>query len=81
MRWFSWGVRGPPVTFTSSPVEDGTLMRDLFEYAAPLGPLGRLADWLFLERHMRRLLHQNNRYLKWAAEADEAADGDDRAPG
>jgi ligand-binding SRPBCC domain-containing protein len=38
--------------------EDGghTLMQDVFDYTSPLGPLGRLADFLFLERYMRKLL-------------------------
>ena len=31
-------------------------MIDMFDYAAPLGPLGRLAEALFLDRYMRRLL-------------------------
>lgn len=30
------------------PVDRGTLMRDVFEYAAPFGLLGRLAERLFL---------------------------------
>jgi len=50
------------------PREGGTLMRDTFDYASPLGPLGRLADWLFLERYMRRLLARRAAYLKHAAE-------------
>lgn len=49
-------------------VADGTLMRDDFDYASPLGPLGKIADWLFLERYMRRLLLTRNRELKRVAE-------------
>ena len=30
--------------------EEGTLMVDTFDYTSPLGPLGMLADWLFLRR-------------------------------
>jgi ligand-binding SRPBCC domain-containing protein len=52
------------------PVPGGTLMLDTFRYESPLGPLGRLADELFLERYMRRLLRERNRYLKHAAEAE-----------
>ena len=37
-------------------VPDGTQMTDIFDYTAPLGPLGRLADAIYLERYMRRLL-------------------------
>ena len=32
--------------------DGGTLMRDCLEWVTPAGPLGRLADRLFLERHM-----------------------------
>jgi ligand-binding SRPBCC domain-containing protein len=51
------------------PVDGGTLMRDVMEYRAPLGPLGRLADRLFLERHLRVFLTTRSRYLKQVAEA------------
>jgi len=33
-----------------------TAMLDIFKYKSPLGPLGWLADRLFLERYMRRFL-------------------------
>ena len=46
-----------------------TIMTDTFDYTAPLGPLGRLADWLFLTTYMRRLLEQRNVHLKAQAEA------------
>lgn len=49
-------------------VVGGTSMRDDFDYTAPLGPLGRIADWPFLERYMRRLLLIGNRELKRVAE-------------
>jgi ligand-binding SRPBCC domain-containing protein len=52
--------------FESTPT--GTVMKDVFEYASPLGPLGRFADWLFLERYMRRLLEERNQVLKQLAE-------------
>ena len=48
-----------------------TLMVDRFDYSSPLGPLGRLADWLFLERYMRALLVERAAYLKQAAEAPD----------
>jgi ligand-binding SRPBCC domain-containing protein len=50
----------------------GTLMTDVFVYRAPLGPLGRLADALFLEWYMRRLLVSRAAALKRAAEASES---------
>jgi ligand-binding SRPBCC domain-containing protein len=53
---------------TSSPT--GTRMTDIFDYTAPLGALGRLADALFLERYMRALLAERNRVIKDAAESE-----------
>ena len=50
-------------------VPDGTDMVDIFDYTSPLGPLGRLADRLFLRRYMTTLLRQRNAYLKRAAES------------
>jgi ligand-binding SRPBCC domain-containing protein len=49
--------------------DGSTRMRDIFDYSAPLGPIGRLADWLFLEAYMRRLLEARNECLKRLAEA------------
>jgi ligand-binding SRPBCC domain-containing protein len=51
------------------PVDGGTLMVDIFDYASPFGLIGVLADKLFLERYMRRLLLDRAAYLKRAAEA------------
>ena len=51
----------------------GTLMTDVFAYDAPLGPLGRLVDALFLERYMRRLLMSRAAVLKRVAEASKPA--------
>ena len=66
-------VRGAFRSFTHThefrPVDGGTLMVDTFRYASPLGPLGVLADRLFLERYMRRLLADRAQYLKRIAEA------------
>jgi ligand-binding SRPBCC domain-containing protein len=51
--------------------EDGayTEMRDVFECAAPLGLLGRLAEILVVRAHLLRLLERRNRELKAVAEA------------
>jgi len=49
----------------------GTVMRDVFDYAAPLGLLGRLAERLVLTRYLRRFLIERNRYLKAVAESDQ----------
>jgi len=45
-----------------------TAMKDVFVYEAPLGPLGRLADRLFLTAYMRRLLSERNAVIKRTAE-------------
>ena len=47
-------------------IENGaaTRMVDRFDYESPLGWLGRLADILFLERYMRRLLETRNQALR-----------------
>ncbi|MDT7790234.1 MAG: hypothetical protein QOF58_8653 [Pseudonocardiales bacterium] len=46
------------------PDGDGTLMRDVVEFAAPLGPLGRLAEWLVLDRYLARLIRMRNEHLR-----------------
>ena len=50
---------------------DVTVVRDVFDYAAPLGPLGRVADALFLTRYMRALLAERNAVVKRVAESEE----------
>lgn len=52
---------------------DGTEVVDIFDYTAPLGAVGRLADILFLSRYMTRLLRDRNAYLKRAAESAPAS--------
>lgn len=50
-------------------VFDGaTVMYDVFAYRSPLGWLGRVADFLFLKKYMRRLLEQRNAVIRAAAE-------------
>lgn len=41
-----------------------TIMKDEFNYTSPLGLLGTLADWLFLEKHMRNLLRKRNDFIR-----------------
>ncbi|MGB8954560.1 MAG: SRPBCC family protein, partial [Tumebacillaceae bacterium] len=48
--------------------EEGTRMIDTFQYRSPFGPLGRLADVLFLKRYMTRFLLERNLYIKQLAE-------------
>ena len=52
-------------------IPTGTRMRDCFDFNAPLGPLGRLAEWLLLEDHMRRFLSERNAVIKRVAESEE----------
>lgn len=51
----------------------GTLMRDVFDYRAPLGPLGILAERFFLSAYMRRFLLTRMKELKALAESDDWA--------
>jgi ligand-binding SRPBCC domain-containing protein len=50
---------------------DGTLMRDRFEFASPLGFLGYLVDRWILTQYMRRFLIRRNDILKQMAESGE----------
>lgn len=49
----------------------GTLMVDRFEFESPFGLLGRMVDWVFLRRYMRRFLVQRNQVLKDLAESED----------
>ncbi len=51
-------------------VENGTLMRDTVIWETPFGILGKLADRLFIERHLTDLVSTRNAKLKEIAEAD-----------
>ena len=48
----------------------GTQMSDIFKYTTPCGALGRLADKLFLEKYMTRLLSRRVEVIKKYAESD-----------
>ena len=47
-----------------------TIARDVFEYRAPLGLLGKLVERVFLTGYMRRFLEVRARELKALAESD-----------
>ncbi|MFE0131974.1 SRPBCC family protein [Streptomyces sp. NPDC059037] len=49
--------------------QGGTVMRDVIDFAAPLGPLGAVAEWAVLNRYMPRLIRTRNGHVKAAAEA------------
>jgi ligand-binding SRPBCC domain-containing protein len=50
--------------------ETGCTMTDVFDYQSPLGALGRLADWLFLEKYMRNLLLERNATITRIAKSE-----------
>ena len=52
-----------------SPMNGGTLMIDVLTWKAPLGPLGTVADLLFLKRHMRWFVMTKQLRLKRIIEA------------
>jgi ligand-binding SRPBCC domain-containing protein len=52
------------------PVVGGTRMRDVFDFTAPLGLLGSLADRLSLTGYLRRFLEVRAQSLKQLAESD-----------
>ena len=54
-------------TFTAA--DSGTRMIDVAQFRSPLGPAGAMADYLVLDRYMRRLLSQRNAWLKARLEA------------
>jgi ligand-binding SRPBCC domain-containing protein len=47
-------------------------MRDAFRFAAPLPPLGRIAEALVLRRYMQALLHERNAVIREIAESPTA---------
>ena len=48
----------------------GTILRDVVEYEAPLGILGRIAESLVLTRYLRRFLDSRNTALQELAQSD-----------
>jgi ligand-binding SRPBCC domain-containing protein len=46
----------------------GTLMRDVVDFAAPYGSVGRIAEAAVLNRYMVRLIQQRNRHVIAVAE-------------
>jgi ligand-binding SRPBCC domain-containing protein len=48
----------------------GTVMRDVFDFAAPAAVFGRIVELLFLKDYFRRFLTSRNQLLKAAAESD-----------
>ncbi|HWS54218.1 MAG TPA: SRPBCC family protein [Pyrinomonadaceae bacterium] len=57
-------------THLFEPCGGGTLMRDRVEFASPLGPLGALVNFLYLESFVRRFLLAQNRRIKELVELE-----------
>lgn len=51
--------------------KDETIMRDVFEYSSPLWFLGKIADALFLEKYMGKMLEERNDLIKNVAESED----------
>lgn len=51
------------------PVENGTLMIDQFYFELPLGFIGRLANKLYIENYLRKILLERNSIIKQLAES------------
>lgn len=47
-----------------------TTIKDVFDYDSPLGILGKIADALFVETHLREMLKERNDLIKRVAEGD-----------
>lgn len=49
----------------------GTLMTEVFDYDSPLWIFGKIADQLFLENYMKKMLEERNNLIKQIAECDD----------
>jgi ligand-binding SRPBCC domain-containing protein len=52
-------------------VDGQTVMRDVMQFEAPFGLLGRLVEKFVLTRHMKDLLERRNACIKRVSESDE----------
>ena len=53
------------------PIQNGTLMIDLFSFESPYGTAGKIANYIFLQRYLRKLLERRNQAIKEFAEGDK----------
>ena len=51
--------------------DDETIMEEVFDYTAPLGVFGKIADFLFLRLYMKMFLIERNEVIKAYAEDDK----------
>jgi ligand-binding SRPBCC domain-containing protein len=54
-----------------SEMHGGTLMRDLFDFEAPFGVLGKVAEMVYLKRYMTGLLERRNKLIREVAELSD----------
>ena len=47
-------------------------MTDTFDFTSPLGILGKIANWLLVTRHMRKILESRNSEIKAVAESNDS---------
>lgn len=52
-------------------MDDGTRIRDEIRFSLPWGPLGRVANRLYVRRHLVKFLTERNTSLKRVAESEE----------
>ena len=53
------------------PVDNGTIMIDLFDFETPYGSAGTVINRIFLTRYMRKLLEERNNMIRQFAETDQ----------
>jgi ligand-binding SRPBCC domain-containing protein len=53
------------------PIQNGTLMIDLFSFESPYGAAGKLVNYIFLKRYLRKLLERRNQAIKEFAETEK----------
>jgi ligand-binding SRPBCC domain-containing protein len=54
------------------PINNQTVMRDIFVFESPYGIIGEWVNYLFLGRYMSNLLEKRNRVIKETAENDKS---------
>jgi ligand-binding SRPBCC domain-containing protein len=52
-------------------IQNGTLMIDLFSFESPYGAAGKIVNYVFLKRYLRKLLERRNQAIKEFAETDK----------
>jgi ligand-binding SRPBCC domain-containing protein len=52
-------------------IDNGTLLIDLFNFEAPYGPMGRMANQFFLTRYLKNLLELRNTVIREYAESEK----------